>query len=128
MEQTKIFNDWLDAILSENPFPSNTMAINFNLYEMDDSFDVQLIGSSMYDEDNDDWACEETFSSEENCLILPKITNLDDREIILEAVTVLIDEYLNSGKYSHILKQFVAVCIGFVDDKIECVWLSDDEE
>ena len=66
MEQTEIFSNWLDGILSFNPFPANTMAVNFNLYEMDDSFDVQLIGSSMYDEDNDDWACEETFSSEEN--------------------------------------------------------------
>lgn len=121
------FNLWLDKILEERPFSKETMAINFNLYDMKKSFDVQIIGSSMYDEYDSDWACEETFSSKENCFILKKSKEMGDRELAIEYVTELIANYLETenGKY---LKEYVAVCVGFVDGEIECVWSSEDEE
>lgn len=121
------FNKWLNKILETKPFSNETMAINFNLYDMKNSFDVQIIGSSMYDEFNEDWACEETFSSKENCFIIKKCKEIGDRELAIECVTELIANYLDSnlGVY---LKEFVAVCVGFVDGNIECVWNAEDEE
>lgn len=121
------FNNWLDSILCNNPLPSNTMAVNFNLYDISNkTYDIQLIASNLYDENDDDWACEEIYSSKENCFYLSK-EEYKDNELAIECVIELVAEYLNNGKYSNILKTGIAVTCGFVDDNLECIWTSDDD-
>ena len=60
------FEKWLNNILEENiPIPG--AAINFNLYEEVDLYwSIQLICASYFDEADEDWCCEEEFSSGEN--------------------------------------------------------------
>lgn len=128
MDLQSKFNKWIDNLLIEKPLPENVMAINFNLYNISEkSFDVQLIASSIYDENDDDWACEEIYSSKENCFNIPKSKEIGDNEIALETVEEMVAEYLDHGKYSSNLKNCIAICAGFVDDRLECIWNSDDE-
>lgn len=123
------FNEWLDNLIESNPLPKNFMAINFNLYDIDDAtFDVQLIASSIYNENDDDWACEEIYTSGEDCFYIPKSKEISDQELCLEHTIEMVANYLESGAYANILKSGIAICTGFVDGEIECIWNSDDEE
>ena len=42
-------------------------------YESKDSYDVQLISANMFDESDDDWACEELFTTGEDIFKISKI-------------------------------------------------------
>ena len=122
------FDLWLDNLLLANPLPDNFMAINFNIYDInDETYDIQLIASSIYDENDDDWACEEIYSSQEDCFFMPK-SDIIVQEIALENTMEMVAEYLEHGKYASILKSGIAICAGFVDGDIDCIWNSDDEE
>ena len=60
------FAKWLDRILDENmPLPG--MAINFNIYEeVDLHWSIQLISSTYFDEEDEDWNCYEEFTTGED--------------------------------------------------------------
>ena len=60
------FAKWLDRILDENmPLPG--VAINFNIYEeVDLHWSIQLISSTYFDEEDEDWNCYEEFTTGED--------------------------------------------------------------
>lgn len=123
------FRDWLNDILQNNRF-ENVKAFNFNLYEDADEndspfFSVQLIGAPFYNPENDDWACNELYSSEENLFI---IDNCEDWEDCLDIATKLIREYLYDEKCSVVLKLAEVVAVGFVDGDLEVVSYNDQSE
>lgn len=114
-----LFEEWLDKCLGYN-LPDNIKGYNFNLYENseDGVFDVQLIGAPEYDPDDDDWACEEIFSTKENVFYL----SAQDWEECQKICVQLVDTYLKTGKYAEILKKSEAVTVGFVDGELEVVF------
>lgn len=115
------FSKWLDSNL-EN-FPSNAIAANFNLYENPGkTYDIQLIGSDKYNHMNDDWACEEIFSTEEDVFLIPRTDDIIVSTDGLSFISKLIKAYLENGKYAHLLKRLYAICIGFVDREIEVIY------
>ena len=117
--QNKKFKKWLDNIL-KTKLPDGVIAINFNLYEdIDNKWSIELIGASSFDENNDDWACDEIFTTRDNPFVLVEESYWKTIEIIY---TNLINEYLKNGKYSNILKQYTAIGIGFVDGDINIVY------
>ena len=79
------FEKWLSKLL-ENDMPDNTAAYNFNIYEEgDETYGVQLIASDEFSEDDDDWACSEIWSSEEEIFYIDHSDEKDaDRERGLE--------------------------------------------
>lgn len=113
------FEIWLNNIL-KNKLPDGIKAINFNLYEDNDNkWSVELIGAASFDENNEDWACDEVFSTRENPFVLIKESDWESIEIIFKD---LIQEYLNKGKYSKKLKEYTAIGIGFVDGDISILY------
>ena len=60
-ELTMNFEAWVTPHLKNG---KGYIAYNFNLYELDeDYFGAELVASTAYDPDDDDWACETVFSS-----------------------------------------------------------------
>lgn len=119
--QNKKFKKWLDNIL-KTKLPDGVIAINFNLYEdIDNKWSIELIGASSFDENNEDWACDEIFTTRDNPFVLVEESDWKTIEIIY---TNLINEYLENGKYSNMLKQYTAIGIGFVDGDISIVYRS----
>lgn len=112
------FTKWVDKHLSQVD-TSKVKAFNFNLYESDEEneYDIQLVGSSYYDSDNDDWACDTIFSSEEDLFTI----NSDDWEIALEDCIELVKEYSVSGELKHIFQNAERVTAGFVDGDLEII-------
>ena len=108
------FSEWLDKILENNKF-TKILAFNFNLYEDQTQYHIQLIGSDEFDEENQDWACSEVFTSGEDIFKMDmKITGkewFDALDFCINVVT----EYLEKGKNKEKLLEKKAVGIGFVD-------------
>ncbi len=106
------FELWLDNAL-EPVVSKETVAFNFNLYDDgDDNWSIELVGTASFDEDNDDWACDEVFATRENPFSWNEDATWDD---VLNKVSVLIENYLENGKKAKILKKSKGVGVGFVD-------------
>lgn len=121
------FSAWLDEILKELKV-EGICAFNFNLYEEYDEdsaedtdseiFAMQIIGAETYYPDNDDWACFEIFSSEENLFVF----NEKSWEDALKHSIIMVKDYLTNGKYKSVLLSAKAVAVGFVDGDLERVY------
>lgn len=123
MEKTvyKDFTTWLDNII-EKDLPEGIEAYNFNLYEGKESFHVQLIGAGSFSLDDEDWACDELFSSKENIFVIARSITGNSWEQGLNYCFQLVKQYLESGKYTKLLKASKAVGVGFVDGDIEIIY------
>lgn len=115
----KEFTAWLDAAMAEVPL-NQIVAVNFNLYESDEDqvFHVQIVGTASFDEEDEDWACDEVFTSGENIFFL----RAEDWEDCLKRCAVLVQKYLADGKYGSELKVVRAVAMGFVDGDLEIIY------
>lgn len=114
------FNSWVDRILLENA-DAPVAAYNFNLYEHEEEFVIQLIGARSFDRSNSDWACDEEFSSGEDLFELPRSVVGGDWQDGLRAAKSLVNRYLETGKQAPRLKASHAVGVGFIDGDLELV-------
>ena len=114
---------WLNEIL-KNPLPVNVKGINFNLYEeeKENTFGVQFVATSSFDSNDDDWACDEVFSSNENMYYF---TNENGWEQTLKEVEKNVKTYLEKEEYSSVLKKYEGIGLGFVDGDLIIVYKKD---
>jgi len=115
------FKKWIDEILSDN-ISNDVIAFNFNLYEAEDSYHIQLIGASTFSEEDQDWACYEVFSTGENIFIINRKIAGQEWEQGLKFSKNMIMKYLEKGKNNYKLKEKQAVGIGFVDGDLEILY------
>ena len=119
------FSDWLDKILEANSF-DKVLAFNFNLYEgitgTKEEWHIQLIGCDEFDEQDQDWACSEIFTTEENLFIMEKRVAGKKWFEALDFSIKIVTEYLENGKNKDILLEKQAVGIGFVDGDLYIIY------
>ena len=109
---------WLDVVL-ETDIPAEVVAFGFNLYwDIDHDWSMELIGTSKFDVDDEDWLCNEVtdLDTRENPLQWHRETGCEE---ILNDIVSALKEYLKNGKYADILKAKSGVGVGFVDGNIE---------
>ena len=108
----KAFEEWVDKSLSTE-LPEGIEAFCFNLYEdVGNNWSVEIIGASSFDENDEDWACDEIFDTR----MTPLVWNSDKSwEDILSSTTAILKDYLEKGKYAPLLRSKKGVGIGFVD-------------
>ncbi|CAH2213575.1 hypothetical protein [Tepidibacter aestuarii] len=117
----KDFSKWLDSNLDQ--LPSDAIAVKLNLYEgPNKTYDIQLIGTDKFDKEDEDWACDEIFSTGEDVFLIPRTDDIDDWEDGLSFVSKIIERYLQDGKKANILKNLQAVGVGFIDGDIELLY------
>ena len=120
MEENKMeFEKWLEKNLSKG-MPDCIIAFNFNLYESntDNQYDVQLIGCKEYDLEDDDWACNEDFSTGEDLFSF----FANGWEEALDVFTDMVKEYLHSCKQSNQLTEAEYITAGFVDGDLQIIF------
>jgi hypothetical protein len=119
-EESSFYN-WLEDTLKK--LPGNVEAIHFNLYEdSDNKWSVELVGTSTFDENNSDWACSEIYTTRETPYVLRKKS---DWKAIENLFTTFLLNYLERGKYAHILKECRGIGIGFVDGDLSILYKKD---
>jgi hypothetical protein len=124
MDNYELFSNWLNQVLDRD-IAKGIKAFNFNLYEGgEDTYDIQLIGSDEFDEDDPDWACTDYFTSDEDICHIERIEEIQHWEQGLTHITMLVERYLKEGKNAIILKNASAIGIGFVDGDIDILYRS----
>ena len=118
-EISRSFNSWLDRIVADCP-TDQIGAYGFLLYEHEDSFAVQLVGSARYVVGDPFALREQVFSSGEDLVELPRSVVGADWPDGLEAAKNLIGSYLQQGKERGRFSRGV-VAVGFVDGDIEII-------
>ena len=105
MKYVEEFKAWVEKYLVD--LPEDTVAINFNLYEREEVYSVQLIATDEFDEEDEDWACEEVFSTEDDLFVILMVEDIEDWEDALVYIKGLIEEYLKVSSYKSILKNLI---------------------
>lgn len=117
------FFGWMDDILSQE-FPKDTVAICFNLYEEEENkWAVELIGTDEFDEEDDDWACDEIIAFRDNLFYFEMDA---DWEEVWEKVNEIILKYLDNGIKAKKLLQYDAAATGFVDGELQILYKKKD--
>lgn len=112
-----VVSKWIDGIL-EQSISEGVKAFYFNLYDDgDNKWSMELIGTGNFDVDDADWACDEIedYGTRTNPFAW---SNSEQWDKVLEEVICVLNEYLEKGKYSEVLKSKCGVGVGFVDGDI----------
>jgi len=122
MEIFLAFSDWLNGYLAQG-LPAGIVALHFNLYEgTEQTYNIELVGCGKFDANNEDWVCNELFTTRDNLFCIPRVGDIHQWEQGLLFATNLVKTYLNEGSYADTLKSYRVVGIGFVDGDIEIVF------
>ena len=99
--------------------------ILFNLYESSEqTYDIQMTGSDEFDEEDEDWACNTVFSTDEDLFVISRTDDISEWQQGIIFISALVQKYLESGMYAEKLKSYKAVGIGFVDGNIDILYRS----
>ncbi len=118
------FKVWLtDSV--RTAIPASVRAFSFNLCELDNdgsSFGVELIGSSEFDIEDGDWACNEVWAATPRMLEIPVAFSSRSWEGCIAAVKRLVIAAIAADGAGKILQTREAVAVGFVDGDLDLVW------
>ena len=113
----EVIKRWIVNIDKTEELPSDIVALSFNLYE---PYGLEMVGSSWFDEKDEDWACDEDFEpTQRSCPDFEISDNLKWEEV-LEIVMVILKDLI---KELTDLKLFKVehIAIGFVDGNLTIV-------
>lgn len=120
------FQKWLVSALPER-VPGGVVAFSFNLYEPalvgGVKFGVEVVGTSEFDPEGEDWACEGVWEPSKRQLHIPIEFSGADWETCQSRVKDLLLQVLQSeNKSSSLLKSTRGIGVGFVDGSIDIIW------
>ena len=103
---------WLNKVM-QMTIPDDVVAFCFNLYEdVNRCWTLELIGASSFDTTNNDWACDEVFTTRDKPLTWNDNKEWQD---VLMMIKRLLKDYLEKGKYGNVLKERKGLAVGFTD-------------
>jgi hypothetical protein len=117
------FFTWIDQALLVD-LPSTVQAFNFNLYEGKGEWHVQIVGTGSFSVEDEDWACDEVFTTGENIFVVNRKEAGQGWEDALKYFVALARTYLKGGKHAALLKSKKGVGIGFVDGDLELLYVA----
>ncbi len=112
------FTEWLDDELSR--LNKSAIAFNVNIYENIEGYSAELVATSTFNEENEDWACDEIYSSRNNGIEF--CFSAKNWKAALKFIQLELKEYLRSGKFADILIGSQAVACGFVDGDLSLIY------
>ena len=119
MNRKTEFNAWLNEVLPSTS-PSEVRAYHFNIFEMEDSFAVEVVGAPKYDPADKNWPCDEVWTCRPSEFLLPHPEVGSDWKPVEELVVKLVRGFMrdHSTRKGSILRKADAVGVGFVDGDI----------
>ena len=111
----KEFEKWVDSSLNTE-LPKVVVAFCFNLYDDGNGqWSVELVGTSSFDKDDSDWACNEVFDTRNNPL---KWKYKGSWKNVLSSVRSHLETYMKIGKHASMLSSQQGIALGFVDGEL----------
>lgn len=103
--------EWILEINKQEILSKEIIALNFGLFE---PYGIELIGSKNYDENDDDWACEEDFVPKLRICPALEIPSGLEWESVLELMINILKELAIELKHIQLL-QVSHITTGFCD-------------
>ena len=119
MAESNSIIDWLDEISASETLPNNIEALYIGLFEGDDCYNIYMIGSERFDEEDEDWACDGDFVPQSKYLETG-IPTSEDWKAFMDEVVIIVKDYLDTTPDS-ILSKVNHVGIGFDDGDIAVI-------
>lgn len=107
----EIIKSWIINIDKTEELPSDIVALSFNLYE---PYGLEMVGSTWFDEKDEDWACDETFEPAQRSCPNFEISDKLKWEEVLEIVVAILKDLLNELADLNIFR-VEHIAVGFVD-------------
>lgn len=111
------FEQWINS-MKEEP-SSDVKAFNFGLFESDEGYMSYLIGAKVYDPEDDDWACNESYSPSNRYFLITdsKGASWEDVQSIMEKT---LKQYVESDGFNHsVISKSKVITVGFDDGDLE---------
>jgi hypothetical protein len=106
---------WIRGIISKEQPSEDIIAYYFGLFESLDHYMIYLSGSTEYDAEDPDWACNDDFTPEDKYLRLQEYRGLSWQEV-LEKVRIELEAILKTEVLrSSFLGKAKAIAVGFDD-------------
>jgi len=106
------FNNWLDSILKTEKPDNSIIAYWFGIFESTDGYQTYLTGSKVFDDNDDDWACDVDFAPKNKYFVLGQ--NDTDWEVILDQVKKFVTDYFQTPVFKNsFLDKSTAIACGF---------------
>lgn len=119
IQNERDFIFWIDRQLEEH-IPSHIIAFNINIYES--PFNIEVIGSSEFDPNDEDWACNEDWIPRERSISVSKALFGNSWEEAQKRIHNMAEQYLKSeSKNMRKIKSAKAFSVGFVDGSLSYV-------
>ena len=117
MSFSKEFNSWIEGINKADTPTEDIIAYWFGLFETANGYTMYLIGSKDFDENDDDWACNNDFEPKSKYFDLPSnyVKGKNWQSVLNDSIS-LVNQFLKSEEFDNsILKNASAIAIGFDD-------------
>jgi len=84
------FEEWIAQIIKTEKPSKNIKGYYFGLFENEDNeYMLYLSGSTEFDEEDDDWACNDDYAPNEKYFQLPKCKGLEWEDVLKQVVDML---------------------------------------
>jgi len=104
--------EWLDKMLAIEIPDKSIIAYWFGICETNEGYEIYLVGSNEYNENDDDWACNVDFVPNEKYLLIGELGV--DWELILEELKQSLKNYFQSPNFKNsFLANAKAIACGF---------------
>lgn len=115
MNYQKNFSAWLDRVCADEVPPQSIAAFYIGLFETPQGYSAYLIGTGEFDDNDSDWACDESFTPKERYFPFSG-DEFNNWEGVLAATISAAKDFLQSpaGRESFLGKG-LPVAVGFDD-------------
>ncbi|WP_445359859.1 hypothetical protein ACJJIL_12625 [Microbulbifer sp. EKSA005] len=119
IQNEKEFIGWIDRQLNEELL-GHIVAFNINIHES--PFNIEVVGSSEFDPDNEDWACNEDWVPENRLISVSNAIFGNSLREAQDNIVAMAKQYFHSSsKNTHKLKTAKTFTVGFVDGNLSYV-------
>lgn len=114
----KLLFERLNKLNKTNVIPSTINGLYFGMYETEEGSYVYLSGAEDYDENDDDWACQQDFYAENFKFLIP-FSDKTDWQQNQNLIQSLLQKYSQSVDFNHtIFAKFPCIAMGYDDSDL----------
>lgn len=121
------FAEWIERINQTEKFDNSIIGFNFGLFETTEGFEMYLIGSKTFDQEDEDWATNVDFEPKEKYFQFgQEFSTNKDWQDVLKYSEKLVQDYFNSDKFkTSIFVNAKGITTGFDDGNLTIIRQND---
>jgi len=113
--------NWIEKIIATEQSQPNIIACYFGLFEGKNGYTIYLIGSSQFDEEDSDWACNNDFEPSDKYFVLPDEYQVLEWHDVLNKVVESLKKFQSTNTFKKSFLFNARIATGFDDGDLVMV-------